>query len=79
MSRSSARLKKIRKIGKLLQYYGKYCSAGKIKNIGSLTQVRKIVWLNESIEVKKNQKNWQVASVEKIASFFHNKICWNLQ
>ena len=37
----------------------------KIKNIGSLSQVRKIVWLRDSIEeieVKKIKKNWQEAS-----------------
>ena len=38
----------------------------KIKNIGSLSQVRKMVWFRDSIEgieVKKNQKYWQEASV----------------
>ena len=42
---------KIKKIGKWLPYEAKYYSGGeKIKNIGSLSQVSKIVWLRDSIE-----------------------------
>ena len=56
---------KIKKIGKWLHMRQNIIVGKKIKKIGNLSQVRKLVWLRDSIEgieVKKNQKNWQVAS-----------------
>ena len=49
---------KIKKIARWLQDEEKYYIGRrkKIENIGSLSQVRKIVWLNESIELKKSKK-----------------------